>query len=683
MNMILFQIPLRCFAFGLIVAIFFPFFVYAATVTDIYDSPTSNTISTDVNHRITLTTASAMTDGETMTVTFDSGFVTAAIVEDDVDITDDGVDLSTAGDCSGTEQMSVTMAASVLTFTVCAGDSGSIALGSVVNIEIGSNASSSGSGVNRITNPSTVGTYYLNLGGSYGDFGSIALSIVTSDSSDISFTVPVSSSGGGSGPGGTESPAPTPEPDPEPTPDPDPEPDPEPVIEPEPTPEPEPVDDTGTSDDSSDETSANDTDSDNSSGGPSSNNAGGDSNDDSSGGDLVIEEDAIDVVADEGTEVIFESDLEDITEDPISNEDEPAETVLPSDSRDTTESSEVSSVAALTSILPAPVARTIEQLGRVIENVREIPEVQQAVDVAVPIVAVSAVATTAVLASSFSLLSYLQYLITSPILLFWRRKRKNFGVVYHAVTKMALDLVTVRLYDVASGRLLRSTVTDSEGKYYFTINPGRYRIIAIKPSYVFPSAYLSGVKDDGAYLDVYTGQEVEVTAASATIAANIPLDPAQTELRSPLTLRWRRWLRGFQYVVALTSIPVALVVYVLRPSLTTLVMMCAQVVVFLLVRRLSRPCKSKGWGIAYDAASQKPVGNAVVRLFEPKYNKLVETTLTDSLGRYTFVLGPNEYFVSFSKKGYRDALIRPLDFRDKKEPTTVAVDVPMEREGKV
>jgi len=117
--------------------------------------------------------------------------------------------------------------------------------------------------------------------------------------------------------------------------------------------------------------------------------------------------------------------------------------------------------------------------------------------------------------------------------------------------------------------------------------------------------------------------------------------------------------------------------------LTTLVMMCAQVVVFLLVRRLSRPCKSKGWGIAYDAASQKPVGNAVVRLFEPKYNKLVETTLTDSLGRYTFVLGPNEYFVSFSKKGYRDALIRPLDFRDKKEPTTVAVDVPMEREGKV
>ena len=77
------------------------------------------------------------------------------------------------------------------------------------------------------------------------------------------------------------------------------------------------------------------------------------------------------------------------------------------------------------------------------------------------------------------------------------------------------------------------------------------------------------------------------------------------------------------------------------------------------------------------------MGNTVVRLFEPKYNKLVETTLTDNLGRYAFVLGPNEYFVSFNKGGYKESRIRPLNYRDKKEPTPVVVDVPMEREGSV
>ena len=102
-----------------------------------------------------------------------------------------------------------------------------------------------------------------------------------------------------------------------------------------------------------------------------------------------------------------------------------------------------------------------------------------------------------------------------------------------------------------------------------------------------------------------------------------------------------------------------------------------QIVVFLFFWRLARPRRPRGWGIVFDASNRRPVGNAVVRLFEPKYNKLVETTLTDTLGRYSFLVGPNEYFVRTDKEGYDQHIIRPIDFRQKTEPDAIAIDVPL------
>ena len=51
--------------------------------------------------------------------------------------------------------------------------------------------------------------------------------------------------------------------------------------------------------------------------------------------------------------------------------------------------------------------------------------------------------------------------------LFGRRKRAKWGVVYNALTKLPVDLAVVRLVDVKTGRVIRSRVTDSEGRYAF------------------------------------------------------------------------------------------------------------------------------------------------------------------------------------------------------------------------
>ena len=64
-----------------------------------------------------------------MAVTFPTDFDTSTLTEDDVDVADDGVDLTTAATCAGSEQTSVAIGGDVVTATICAGDGGSIASG--------------------------------------------------------------------------------------------------------------------------------------------------------------------------------------------------------------------------------------------------------------------------------------------------------------------------------------------------------------------------------------------------------------------------------------------------------------------------------------------------------------------------------------------------------------------------
>ena len=83
-----------------------------------------------------------------------------------------------------------------------------------------------------------------------------------------------------------------------------------------------------------------------------------------------------------------------------------------------------------------------------------------------------------VLSVAFDFLPFLQYFFTAPVLFFWRRRRKGYGVVYNAIAKTAIDLAVVRLFQIdpanpsARGRLVKSRVTDRGGRYFSWFNLG-------------------------------------------------------------------------------------------------------------------------------------------------------------------------------------------------------------------
>jgi hypothetical protein len=192
----------------------------------------------------------------------------------------------------------------------------------------------------------------------------------------------------------------------------------------------------------------------------------------------------------------------------------------------------------------------------------------------------------------------------------------------------------------------------------------------------FPSQHLAERKEDVQYIDLYHGELLRVTDKDAVITPNIPLDPSQAAKYSePKNIRWNAHLRMIQHIIALSGVIVSIVFAIIRPNVLAAVMVLIQIGVYQIVQRLAKPRKPKTWGIVYDKNTGRPLSNVVARIFEPKYNKLLETQVTDSKGRYSFLLGPAEYYAVFEKEGYRSTQIKPIDFTKDTEAKDFSRDI--------
>ncbi|HPV70775.1 MAG TPA: fibronectin type III domain-containing protein [Candidatus Magasanikbacteria bacterium] len=296
-------------------------------------------------------------------------------------------------------------------------------------------------------------------------------------------------------------------------------------------------------------------------------------------------------------------------------------------------------------------------------------------DVVAPVVTgVAAVGTTAAVGAS-ELLIYLRFLFTQPILVLFRRKRRGWGVVYNSLTKIPLDLVTVRLIEAATGRVVQSKVTDKEGRYAFLPLPGEYLIDIKQNNFKFPTEFLRVLTEDKNFLDLYHGEKIVVKEKGAVITPNIPLDPLGQE-RPIGKILWHLALRRLQKALSVISLILAAVFVIISPSILTGVLFGVQVVFYILFLRLAYPKKPKSWGIVYNIQGKKPLEKAVVRIFDTQYNKLLETQITDTKGRYSFLVGRNKYYMMYEKNGFETKQSEPVDLQNHSEPTaSIGVDV--------
>lgn len=205
---------------GLIISNFIATPAFATLATDKSDVLTDSRPTVAANHTITFTLQNTWDAGETLTLTFNSNFDTSGFANTDpldYDIEDDGspITITAAGGCAADNIDITSIASDVFTFTLCAGST-SIASSSVIEIEIGTHATTGGTGNTQITNPSKVaaaGTadiYTTTLGGTSGTTGDILVAVqdgvtlsATVDET-LTFTVAGTTTGTCTVAGGTE-----------------------------------------------------------------------------------------------------------------------------------------------------------------------------------------------------------------------------------------------------------------------------------------------------------------------------------------------------------------------------------------------------------------------------------------------------------------------------------------------
>lgn len=323
------------------------------------------------------------------------------------------------------------------------------------------------------------------------------------------------------------------------------------------------------------------------------------------------------------------------------------------------------------------IARYAEGITYVVRGFVGDSRVEAAANVAAPVAAVTAVANVATSTQSASALGYffLSFL-TQPLILFRNRRRDSWGIVYDAMTKLPVDLAIVRLRDAVSGKVVKSTVTDVEGRFSLLVRTGAYRIEVAKEGVRFPSDYVEGKVDDG-YEDVYRGEVVNVTKDGALLTPSIPVDPV-VPMRDDEQEIARARRKGRRRNLAVIGPAVAVVTFAVAPSAFTGTLFALQLLTYLAFMRIAKAAvPAKNWGVVYEKGTGKPVSHAVLRIFESKYNKLLESQVSDRSGRYHFRVGNNSYFLTASKPGYEKTESEPLDLTKSTGPTVISANIPL------
>ncbi|MDF1496876.1 MAG: carboxypeptidase regulatory-like domain-containing protein [Patescibacteria group bacterium] len=278
--------------------------------------------------------------------------------------------------------------------------------------------------------------------------------------------------------------------------------------------------------------------------------------------------------------------------------------------------------------------------------------------------------------SLFNLLAYLQYLFAQPILLFGRLRKRRYGVVYNSLNKQPIEMAVIRLLHAETGLVVQTKVTDKQGRYLFNVKEGDYILEVVKPEYDFPTQYLANKKADSVYPDLYHGESISLKE-DGIIALNVPLDPNKP-VEAPRKVIYRRFLKRVQHGIAISGIILAGISLVISPSWFIAAVLIIQVGFYFLFRQLALPAKSQSWGKIFDEDTKKPISDAVVRIFDKQFNKLLETQLSSRKGSYGFFAEHNVYYITIEKEGYQKYTSKDLDLGSQ-EDTTIDLNVALKR----
>lgn len=262
------------------------------------------------------------------------------------------------------------------------------------------------------------------------------------------------------------------------------------------------------------------------------------------------------------------------------------------------------------------------------------------------------------------LLAILRSIFTQPLLLSRLKKKKKWGVIYNAFTKEPISLATIRVLNNETNQIIRTQVTDNQGRYLLVLDPGTYKIEIDKAGFSGFSEYLMNKNEDAKYINLYHGNIITITEKATDINYNIPLDPTNENKEITKLLR-DKLLNTVKYVVSFSGLTLTVISFIITPTAVVAAFFFAHLLFFSLFYKFSHSVPPPHLGQVTDTENE-PVENTIVRVFDSVYNKLVNSTITNQKGQYAVLVGPSTYYVTYEKPGYELAKTEIIDLSSEK-----------------
>jgi len=227
-----------------------------------------------------------------------------------------------------------------------------------------------------------------------------------------------------------------------------------------------------------------------------------------------------------------------------------------------------------------------------------------------------------------------------------KKKFDDWGTVFDSETKQPISGVVISLIN-ESGHVADTVVSDSQGRYGFLPNPGKYTMRISRQNYTFDRSE----RESSLYGDLYTGEEIAVTEGQ--------VEKMSIALCST-AINWkdfaRRKIAAYTSVFSIIKRDFFIVIFyagfIISGGIVCMFTTPLNVVIFavyvcLLAYQLF--FKRRSYGMITHAQTGKPVPFAMVAIYnERDPERRVAFAVSDVLGRYYMLAEKGTYQVKIS-----------------------------------
>ena len=235
-----------------------------------------------------------------------------------------------------------------------------------------------------------------------------------------------------------------------------------------------------------------------------------------------------------------------------------------------------------------------------------------------------------------------------------KKRNRPWGTVYDSVTKQPLDPAYVILQDL-DGNEIATSITDLDGRYGFLVPAGKYRMVAKKTNYEFPSKKLANKKSDELYSELYFNEIIDI-AEDGVISKNIPMDSLKFDWnefakKDKKLMRFFNkrdvWIARISSILFVFGFVITVVAVIVSPILYNIIILVIYLVLIVLKGTVLKP---RAYGYINQKDTDNPLSFAIMRVFFVGSDNEVIHKVTDRTGKYYCLVPNGKYYTKIENK---------------------------------